>query len=286
MQNHVIYQPRIMPGNIYRIPNNPHQRIWRYMDFTKFVALLDSQELFFPRASLFEDSHEGSISQGTIKQRIEFDEEAIRQMKEGAKLDKAAEKRFRDYLEEQRNIKKERLAWKRNWTFINCWHMNDHESAAMWKLYANQSISLQSTYAILWHTLKHYFAETREAPVISMVNYVDYNKEDVPQDEFLSEYVFKRKSFSHEAELRVIIQDIPQTFSEPGMNGWQKCEYLFDKELIDGKSLKIDLNVLIDVIYVAPTCPEWIMKLIIKLLEKYGIHKEVRRSSLDSAPLY
>ena len=34
---------------------------------------------------------------------------------------------------------------------INCWHMNDHESAAMWKLYlkSNEGIAVQSTYETL-----------------------------------------------------------------------------------------------------------------------------------------
>jgi len=39
----------------------------------------------------------------------------------------------------------------RNWpkfNAINCWHMNDHESAAMWKLYlkSDEGIAIQSTY--------------------------------------------------------------------------------------------------------------------------------------------
>jgi len=31
------------------------KKIWRYMDFTKFVNLLDTESLFFCRADSFED---------------------------------------------------------------------------------------------------------------------------------------------------------------------------------------------------------------------------------------
>lgn len=35
------------------------------------------------------------------------------------------------------------LELSRRWMYINCWHMNEHESAAMWKSYAvNKKLSL------------------------------------------------------------------------------------------------------------------------------------------------
>ena len=37
--------------------------LWRYMDFTKFVSLLEKQALFFARADKLGDSFEGSLSQ-------------------------------------------------------------------------------------------------------------------------------------------------------------------------------------------------------------------------------
>ena len=35
------------------------KKIWRYMDFTKFVNLLDTESLFFCRADRFYDKWEG-----------------------------------------------------------------------------------------------------------------------------------------------------------------------------------------------------------------------------------
>ena len=36
----------------------------------------------------------------------------------------------------------------RDCTAVNCWHINEHESAAMWDLYlkSNEGIAIQSTY--------------------------------------------------------------------------------------------------------------------------------------------
>ena len=36
--------------------------LWRYMDFTKFVSLLDRSALFFARADKLNDPFEGSVS--------------------------------------------------------------------------------------------------------------------------------------------------------------------------------------------------------------------------------
>ena len=36
--------------------------LWRYMDFTKFVSLLEKQALFFPRADKLGDPFEGSFT--------------------------------------------------------------------------------------------------------------------------------------------------------------------------------------------------------------------------------
>lgn len=45
---------------VFQQPNNENIKIWRYMDFTKFMSLLDTKKLFFTRADKFEDPFEGS----------------------------------------------------------------------------------------------------------------------------------------------------------------------------------------------------------------------------------
>jgi len=44
--------------------------LWRYLDFTKFVSMLDSSSLFFTRCDLFDDPFEGSYPNRFIHSRV------------------------------------------------------------------------------------------------------------------------------------------------------------------------------------------------------------------------
>lgn len=60
---------------------------------------------------------------------------------------------------------------------INCWHINDHESAAMWKLYArsDKGISIKSTVQRLTDALK-----CKEEVWVGAVQYLDYDAAVLP----------------------------------------------------------------------------------------------------------
>jgi hypothetical protein len=50
--------------------------IWRYIDFTKLVSILNSRSLFFARADQFDDPFEGSSTQANVEARADFLREA------------------------------------------------------------------------------------------------------------------------------------------------------------------------------------------------------------------
>ena len=54
------------------VPDDFDIPIWRYMDFTKYIALLIEKALFFSRADHLLDPFEGSISRGNYKLRPEI----------------------------------------------------------------------------------------------------------------------------------------------------------------------------------------------------------------------
>jgi len=63
----------------------------------------------------------------------------------------------------------------RSYIYLNCWHMNPHESAAMWDIYLGgepQGIALRSTYRRLTESITD-----PRAVFIGTVNYVDFNTE-------------------------------------------------------------------------------------------------------------
>ena len=56
----------------FQLPPGAAQRIWRYMDFTKFVSMLDSGGLFFAQAATLEDPFEGSFTVTDVETRPEL----------------------------------------------------------------------------------------------------------------------------------------------------------------------------------------------------------------------
>jgi hypothetical protein len=65
--------------------------------------------------------------------------------------------------------------WMRNWPLINCWHMNEYESVAMWNLYskAKEAIAIVSTYTRLRECLNENFW-------IEEVQHIDYDRDTIP----------------------------------------------------------------------------------------------------------
>jgi len=45
--------------------------IWRYMDFTKFVDIISTEELYFSRSDCFEDDFEGSYPEKHVAARLD-----------------------------------------------------------------------------------------------------------------------------------------------------------------------------------------------------------------------
>ena len=69
-----------MPAKIdhpsFKQPENNKIMVWRYMDFTKFVSMLENGGLFFCRADLLGDPFEGSFARANEELRpIIYEEE-------------------------------------------------------------------------------------------------------------------------------------------------------------------------------------------------------------------
>lgn len=227
--------------------------IWRYMDFTEFVSLLERQELFFSRADKLGDPFEGACPKANVEYRLE----TLRKLLGDRNIQTETVSEFYKLL--------------RGFTAVNCWHINIYESAAMWKLYlkSNEGIAIKSTFKRLRESLG------QRPDTICKVQYIDYKRDTMPVH-FLAPFMYKRKSFEHEAELRAIIQRLPK-------RGFSKrSKRPFD----EGIYVLVKLNVLINRIYLAPQTPDWQLELVESVTEKYGLKKKVVRSILDEKPIY
>jgi hypothetical protein len=234
---------------VFSAPDDLNVKIWRYMDFTKYVSLLDEHALFFNRSDLFSDPYEGAVSHADIEHR-------------------AIDNSIKDVSQSFWKQSEQAALWLRQWTYINCWHMNDHESAAMWSLYSKSSdaIAIQSTF-------KHLRDCLPENSFVGKVNYIDYNKERMLNGSALSLFVHKRKSFEHEREVRAVI-------SEWGSHDGKETN------LDIGKYVNVNLENLIEKVYVAPTSPSWFSKLVENITRKYELKFDVMMSSMDKKPAF
>jgi hypothetical protein len=229
-------------------------KLWRYMDFAKFLEMLESNSLFFTRVDNFEDKFEGSNSK--------FNKKVGREV-----YSDLTDEQYKSHSAQFGDTLKMLI---RN-TCINCWHSNEYESEAMWKLYShsNESVAIQATYS----KFKSCFNKTDTRIYIGKVNYIDYEKDWLPESNLYSPFLHKRKSFEHEREVRALIQEIPD-----GIYSKDKFEY--------GKNINIDLNCLIEKIYISPIAPRWFFDLVKKILIRYGFDKEVVYSNLNDTPIY
>ncbi len=238
---------------VFTAPEDLKIPIWRYMDFTKYVALLESRALFFARADLLGDPFEGSISKANMALRPEIYKEAAIPQK----------------IWDQLSSFNERI---RYWTFVNCWHMNQHESAAMWRLYSatNQAIAVKSTYEALCDVLP-------ETALVGVVKYIDYATEWLPEGNTMWPYVHKRQSFQHEQELRAVIQEAPTRDGKLDLS---------NPPTGTGELVPVALESLLREVIVAPTAPGWFRDLTKAITIRYGINTMVNQSQLDEAPVF
>jgi hypothetical protein len=244
-------------------PDNEDIKVWRYMDFTKFVSLIDTRRLFFTRADKFEDPFEGSWPKINVDAR----KEALPELKS---------KDRDEYLKMMESSEKYNKEWRR-FNAVNCWHANEHESAAMWKLYlkSDEGIAIQSTYRLLKKSIID-----DETVYIGKVKYIDYETEYIDARNLLSPFVHKRKSFEHEKEIRGVVLKWPQP-NDGALNLEQSQDTIHA-----GIPIKVDLETLVQKIYVSPNAPNWLADLVIGAVKKYGYEFEVIHSKMNSSPLF
>ncbi|MFT5251078.1 MAG: hypothetical protein ACI87N_000046 [Flavobacteriales bacterium] len=220
------------------LPQDPDTIVWKYLDLSKFLDLLMSKKLFMSRSDKFEDQYEGTFSEPTF--------EEIKKLS-------TDNPDFLKYYKTHR----EKVA-------ISSWHINEYESFAMWQIFTQNSegLAIQSTIGRLQKALN---PENNYKQFIGEVNYIDYKKEYIPFDDMFFPFLFKRKSFQYEREVR-IITDVADT----------------KITLNDGLKINVDISQLIEKIYIHPKSENWYKNLVIELVEKLGFDFTIEKSDLES----
>ena len=233
--------------------------IWRYMSLQKFEWLLEDKALFFCRADQLPDSFEATIPR------------------------KEAEYRAKTHENEKtiENISNLHRRFRRRLT-VNCWHINNSENDAMWRLYLddNYGVTIKTTVKNLLNS----FENTTEEIFCSKVRYIDYEEDiwsppTIKGYNMLTPILHKRKEFVQENELR-LIHDININPYSDFNEYWQKQP----KE--KGKDIQVDLVKLVNAIYLAPKSAVAQKDRIENIIRENGFNFKVEKSKLDLEPLY
>lgn len=228
-------------------------KVWRYMDFPKFLDLLATSQLAMPIASLMEDPYEGDVGTATAAHRWRS------QKDQGAPS---------YWLVADQDEQRSTAARLRDCTYISCWNAFEHESAAMWKIYGDDGgIAITSTWGRLLDSLS-----TDMKLFGGRVSYLDYEQDPIATTAYTDDFFFKRSSFDFEKEVRIISH-------ADGAD-----DYLAGRtnDVVWEKVAKIDLNLneLVDQVYINPTLGGWVRDSVECVVKQFGYQWNVVQSRL------
>ena len=241
-----------MPANdkhmCFKAPMNENVKVWRYMDLAKFLSLISEKSLYFCRIDQLDDPYEGAISNANISLRPVVYKDV-------------------DSIELSKKLTSINLQMRNN-TYVNCWHMNNYESEAMWKIFGkiDEAIAIQSTYKELKENLSN-------EVYIGMIKYIDYEEDWLPENNLLHTCMHKRKAFEHEKEVRALINNIDNVVKGTVATN-------------NGILIPINLENVIKNIYISPTAQIWFAELVKGIIQKYEIKIPVITSNLAKAPVF
>lgn len=249
--------------------------LWRYLDFTKFASLLAKKAMHFCRADLLGDPFEGSYPRGSVAareqhfQKMAYEEDLLRLLRTNSR-------------ESRRQM------------YVNCWHMNSIESAAMWNRYtsngrSNEGVAIRATFK----QLRSSFNATEKRIFIGQVFYIDYSNalwmgtiknpdtgEEHPAPAYGGGFhavLHKRHSFDYEKELRCL-------FWQPPIRNGQID--LSAQDINTGHYIEVDLDCLVDAVFIAPNAGTWFKELVESTIKNNGYVFKVIHSVLAEEPVF
>lgn len=221
------------------------------MDLAKYLSFLHQKSLRLARADTFEDPYEGLFNDPTIEAITHITPHAPRPLDDAQNF--------------TRRVEEDRLS-----TYVNCWHWNDKESAAMWKLYSNNDycIAIVSDLRTLLPLLPKHVAFT-------FVNYIDWDKECFIEPHMSqAPYFHKRQEFAHANEVRIIyMQPLHEQRGGPKLGQQEK-----------GFLLPVDISIIVKEVVLAPQTPDWMSAMIKETTQRYGYNFPITTSQLLTSP--
>lgn len=216
------------------------------MNFAKFYDLVIHKSLFFARLDRFPDNFEGTLHELTRKELYDYRKAfAYTSNKEAEDWTKS----------ELANIE----SYKAH-ILVNCWSLSEEENYALWKVYlsgSKEGVAIKSTIDRLNKALE----ENKDFTIyLGKVTYEPITREKL---DVFTVSTNKRAYYSYECEYRALITNA----FELALNDQGKQTKLPKYEI--GAQVTVDLQTLIDNIYVSPFAGKWFYEIIESVRERY-----------------
>ena len=259
------------------------------MDFTYFMQMLNTSQLYLPRADMLGDPYEGTWPR-RVNELLSSALQNLERVNEDGNSYTFGDGRnvlvvTKDWFYDLTNRPvvdtmklwasriRNTASW-RQYTFVSCWHKSDFESEAMWKLYSRHDfgVAIVSSYRSIRDSTppSDVFMDHHK---MYPVEYIDY-QEDVIRLRSLSPFLHKRRSFQHENEVRLVFQDYD----------YDPKKGLVPRHQGHGVAFDVKLDLLIEKVVVAPFSPDWFFDLVKSEISQHSSEIPIERSELSVPP--
>jgi len=236
--------------------------LWRYMDFAKFIDLVETQSLWFSRTDQFEDPLEGTYTDAELEYLHSPDANQTPPGMQVADI----------YLRGPK--------YMRATAYASCWRVGEGESMAMWDLYGKGSgiVAVKTTV----DKLKLAIAESPLRIFLGTVKYIDWRV--APWDNNSLAMCFRKDlSYEHETEVRAIIWDegiIARNMSDAIVAARSRSDYpnsgrepfiLRKEDGEHGIRAPFPPARLVREVVIGPREGRWVAGLVESVLKRYGL---------------
>lgn len=263
-------------------------RLWRYLSLDKLIDLLSTSELFFTPLETFAktDPYEGYLpsvafdAHASIFQKYVNDFElSIQQAAEyrkklGNPLTDTEREKLQASLEDFRSTPRRFIPAIAKATMVNCWHANENESEAMWRLYAEngKAVAIETTLDALKESIQK--RESSNVVHIYPVKYLDFLDSALQPPDCVVEGhlapLLKRISYQHEHEVRAFIAKIaPNPEAGKDITFWKPAPM----------RLSIDVEALVKAVHISPYAGEPFPSSVTTICEAFGLKAGIVRPS-------
>lgn len=149
--------------------------LWRYMDFLKFVDILERRCLWLTRLDLLDDPREGRLT----------------------------DVEYRQVADREDNLKSSLDVLPRVTDYVNCWQEKASESMPMWDLHGGRpgSIAVKTNLK----TLKMELDQCPYCAYLARVKYYEWKADSPWPNNVIGMAVRRADSYRHEDEVRIVV---------------------------------------------------------------------------------